>query len=51
MIPASELAKQAEEKENALSAFSEAVQEQLRESRGKARGAPVESTKQERFGC
>lgn len=44
VIPASELAKQAEEKEKALSAFSEAVEEQLRENRGKAQGQPVQPT-------
>ena len=49
VIPASELAKQAEEKEKALSAFSEAVEEQLRENRGKSQGVPVESTKRELF--
>ncbi len=50
VIPASELAKQAEEKEKAHSAFSEAVEEQLRENRGKAQGVPVESTKRDRSG-
>ena len=49
VIPASELAKQAEEKEKAERVFSEAVEEQLRENRGKIQGAPVQITKRERF--
>jgi glutamyl/glutaminyl-tRNA synthetase len=49
VIPASELARQTEEKEKALSAFSEAVEEQLRENRGKQQGTPVQPTIRERF--
>ena len=49
VISASELAKQAEEKEKALSAFSEAVEEQLRENRGKAQGSPVQSESRQKL--
>lgn len=49
VIPASELAKQAEEKEKALSVFSEAVEEQLRENRGKAQGAPNQILKRNKI--
>ena len=44
VIPASELAKQAEEKEKALSAFSKAVEERTRENRDTAQGQPVQPT-------
>lgn len=49
VIPASELAKQAEEKEKALSAFSEAVEEQLRENRGKQQCLPIQPISRKRF--
>jgi hypothetical protein len=49
VIPASELARQAEEKEKAERAFSEAIEERLRENRGKAQGVPVQSITRERL--
>ena len=49
VIPASELARQAEEKERAERAFSEAVEEQLRENKGRQQGVPVQPTTRERL--
>lgn len=49
VIPASELARQAEEKERAERVFSEAVEEQLRENKGRQQGVPVQPTTRERL--
>lgn len=49
VIPASELARQAQEKERADNAFADAVQEQLRENRGKQQGTPAQPTTRNRF--